>query len=69
MHKSAVMVHSLVTGKTMELLISIDIPQSLLFVPEKNRLLIAHTDTLVMIYLPTKSVHKVGASKYPKIST
>ena len=59
-HKSAVSITSTKTGKTMELLISIDVPQGLLFVPEKNRLVVAHTDSVVILYLPEKSVSHVS---------
>ena len=48
-HKSAVMVHSMKTGNTMELLISADVPQCLLFVPEMNRLLIAHIGYIAIL--------------------
>ena len=58
--KSAVSITSTKTGKTMELLISIDVPQNILFVPEKNRLVIAHTDSVVIVYLPDKSVSHVS---------
>jgi len=58
-HKSAVMVHSMKTGNTMELLISADVPQCLLFVPELNRLLIAHLGYLAILYTPDEMHNSV----------
>ena len=40
--KSAVMIHNVKNDNQMELLQSLDVPQCLLFVPEINRLVIAH---------------------------
>ena len=68
-HKAAVMVHCTKTRKSMELLVSIDIPQSLLFVPEKNRLVIAHTASLVILYLPDKSLRHVAAPGLGEVSS
>ena len=63
-HKSAVMVHSMKTGNTMELLISADVPQCLLFVPEMNRLLIAHIGYIAILYTPDETHSSVERVEY-----
>merc|ERR1719391_234202 len=48
----------------MELLQSLDVPQCLLFVPEINRLVIAHKESIVLVYLADKSLRHVS---YPDL--
>ena len=49
--KSAVMIHNVKTDNQMELLQSLDVPQCLLFVPEINRLVIAHKVNICFYFL------------------
>jgi len=58
--KSAVMIHNVETDNQMELLQSLDVPQCLLFVPEINRLIIAHKESIVLVYLADKSLRHVS---------
>merc|ERR1712198_529923 len=62
--KSAVMIHNVKTDNQMELLQSLDVPQCLLFVPEINRLVIAHKESIVLVYLADKSLRHVS---YPDL--
>merc|ERR1719342_426915 len=58
------MIHNVKTDNQMELLQSLDVPQCLLFVPEINRLVIAHKESIVLVYLADNSLRHVS---YPDL--
>ena len=58
-NKKSVNVFSTKTNKNVEVLVSDDVPQHILFVAEKNRLLLAHHGYVAIVYVPRKETKMV----------
>ena len=68
-NKKSVNILSTKTKKNVEVLVSQDVPHQILFVPENNRLLVAHPGYISLVYLPTKETRTVSNPSLQSVSS